>query len=124
MTAATGALHRFATLSPAARRVAWGLMAAAVLALITLLVWGPVQTYRQQQAATADAEADLQALNQDIDEMQDRVASLDDDAEIEAIAREEYSLVYPGEQAYALLPGSPLAVPVPDAWPFANIRLP
>jgi cell division protein FtsB len=124
MTAATGALDRFAALSPGARRVAWGLLAAAVLGVIALLVSGPLQTYREQQSATNAADAQLQQLEQDITEMQDRVTALDSDAEIEAIAREEYSLVYPGEQAYALLPGSPTPVPVPDAWPFAHLRLP
>jgi cell division protein DivIC len=94
----------------------------AVLGLVALLVVGPVQTYRQQQADTAVAEAELAALQDDIAGMEERAAALDDDATIEEIAREEYTLVRPGEEAFALLPEGPPAIPVPEAWPFTSLR--
>ena len=53
------------------------------------------------------------------DELADRVDGPGTDAEIERLAREQYHLVYPGEEAYALLPAAAAAArPVPDAWPF------
>jgi cell division protein DivIC len=110
-------------LSPGARRGALAAVAIAVLALVALLVVGPVQTYREQQADTTVAEAELDELESEIAELDARAAALDDDATIEEIAREEYTLVRPGEEAFALLPQAPAAVPVPQAWPFTSLRL-
>jgi hypothetical protein len=36
-----------------------------------------------------------------------RAAELQEDAEIERLAREQYNLVMPGEEAYAMLPAAP-----------------
>jgi len=124
VTAAAGAPTTFwGSLSPGARRASYGLLVVAVLALIALLVVGPVQTYREQQADTSTAEAELESLETQIAELDARAAALDDDATIEEIAREEYTLVRPGEEAFALLPQGPSPVPVPQAWPFTSIRL-
>jgi cell division protein DivIC len=110
-------------LSPGARRGAVAAVVVAVLGLIALLVVGPLQTYREQQADTAAAEAELDDLEAEMAALDARAAALDDDATIEEIAREEYTLVRPGEEAFALLPQAPAAVPVPQAWPFTSLRL-
>ena len=123
MTAAVGAPTSFwASLSPGARRACYGALVVAVLVLVALLVVGPVQTYREQQAETAVAEAELAELEAELGALGERAATLDDDATIEEIAREEYTLVRPGEEAFALLPPAPPAVPVPEAWPFTSLR--
>jgi len=122
-TGLQGAIDRFGGRTPLVRRLTLAGIAVAVLALVATLTWGPIQTYRQQQARTAEAEAELAGIDDEIEQLDSRVAALDDDAEIEAIAREEYNLVRPGEQAYALLPGAPVPLPVPDAWPFTNLRV-
>jgi cell division protein FtsB len=112
------------SLRPATRRTALALVALAVLGVVALLAVGPIQTYRQQQADTAAAEDGLVTLEDEIADLQQRASDLDEDATIEEIAREEYTLVRPGEVAFALLPEGPPAIPVPDAWPFTSLRRP
>ena len=53
--------------------------------------------------------------------MADRVEALGTDEEIERIAREQYNLVFPGEEAYGILPATPPPPVVPDAWPFRGL---
>lgn len=78
----------------------------------------PTRALLDQRAAIADADARLAAVDARNQELEDRVAALGTDAEIERIAREQYNLVYPGEEAYGLLPAPPTPPAVPDAWPF------
>jgi cell division protein DivIC len=121
-TAVPSAPTFWASLRPATRRGATAAVVLAVLALVGLLVAGPVQTYREQQADTAVAEGDLAELEDEIAALEQRSADLDEDATIEEIARAEYTLVRPGEQAFALLPEGPPVVPVPEAWPFTSLH--
>lgn len=106
------------------RRGLWLAAAAAVVALVAALSWGPLQTYRQQQAETADAEAELTELDRQIAELDERVRALGEDETIEQIARDDFNLVLPGQEAFRLLPEGPAPVPVPDAWPFSSLRHP
>ena len=39
--------------------------------------------------------------------------------EVERIARRDFNLVFPGEEAYALLPAPPAPVSLPTSWPFS-----
>ncbi|MBA3956673.1 MAG: septum formation initiator family protein, partial [Acidimicrobiia bacterium] len=48
--------------------------------------------------------------------LEERARLLRDDAEIERLAREEYHLVRPGEEAYVVLPG-PDRAPPPEQLP-------
>lgn len=123
MTTAVGAPTFWGSLSPGARRGAYAALALLVVALVAMLVAGPVQTYREQQAATSVAEAELAELEAELNDLDERAATLDDDATIEEIAREEYTLVRPGEEAFALLPQAPPPAPVPQTWPFGSLRL-
>ena len=50
--------------------------------------------------------------------LQAQVDALGTDAEIERIARSEYSLVFPGEETYAVLPPPATGPKVPSVWPF------
>jgi cell division protein FtsB len=100
------------------RRIGWlGLLAATVLAGLALAVF-PIQDLLAQRRDTGALEAELRTLQAENDELAGRVAALQTDAEIERLAREEYNLVYPGEESYAILPVEPEASPVPAPWPF------
>lgn len=100
------------------RRIGWlGLLTATVLAGLALAVF-PIQDLLAQRRDTGALEAELDALRTENDELAGRVAALQTDAEIERLAREEYNLVYPGEESYAILPVEPEASPVPAPWPF------
>jgi hypothetical protein len=62
----------------------------------------------------------LQVLGEQNEDLQQRAKRLQTDAEIERLAREQYNLVKPGEEAYAVLPppskaGAPAAdAPTPE----------
>jgi hypothetical protein len=82
----------------------------------------PTRALLDQRAAIADADARLAAVDARNQELERRVEALGTDAEIERIAREQYNLVFPGEEAYGLLPAPPTPPAVPDAWPFRDLH--
>jgi cell division protein FtsB len=94
--------------------------AAVLTALAVLIVGGvlvgvyPTRTWLRQQRAVSASEHDLAALREQNQQLQDEATRLQDPAEIERLARAEYNLVLPGEEAYAIIPGAPTStVPVP-----------
>ncbi len=94
------------------RRTAWGLVVSVVLVGILFLVF-PTRTYLAQRRDLAATERRLAVLSGENDELAARVQRLNTDAEIERLAREQYDLVRPGEEAYAILP--PPAAPAARA---------
>ena len=82
----------------------------------------PTRALLDQRAAIAEADARLAAVDARNQELEERVEALGTDAEIERIAREQYNLVFPGEEAYGLLPAPPMPPMVPDAWPFRALH--
>lgn len=82
----------------------------------------PTRAFLAQRRDIAAAEEDLAAIEATNAELSARVSALGTDAEIERLAREQYNLVFPGEEAYALLPAPEPPIPVPDAWPFRGLR--
>ena len=88
---------------------------AVTLVLLILLFVGvfPTRTWMKQQQSISKAEEQLRVLEEQNVLLEERIAALHDDAEIERLAREQYNLVRPGEEAYAVLPpaGSPDAAP-------------
>jgi cell division protein FtsB len=97
---------------------------AATLLVVAVLGIGvfPTRAYLAQRSDIAAAAEELHALDEANDALTERVEALGTDAEVERIAREQYNLVFPGEEAYALLPAPPPVMPVPDAWPFRGLR--
>ncbi|WP_419919055.1 FtsB family cell division protein [Candidatus Poriferisocius sp.] len=92
-----------------------GLMLIVVV-LISYAVL-PTRTYMAQRSATADARAELAGLQDENAALRARLKALSQPEEIERLARSEYNLVYPGEEAYAILPPAPRPVEIPDLWP-------
>ncbi len=93
-----------------------GLLVAALFVFVF-----PTRTYLAQRAETKRTEHQLQVLQQQNDSLSTRVTALDTDAEIERIAREQFDLVRPGEQAFAILP-APALTDLPPGFPFDLIR--
>ncbi|MGH9136496.1 MAG: FtsB family cell division protein [Acidimicrobiales bacterium] len=81
----------------------------------------PTRALLAQRSATGDAREQLAVIERANAELEARVEALQTDAEIERLAREQYRLVRPGEEAYAILPAPAPPVPVPDAWPFGGL---
>jgi cell division protein FtsB len=64
----------------------------------------PTRTYLDQRKEIDAAEARLSLFQKQNGVMEAEVARLQNDHEIERIARERFNLVKPGEEAYAVVP--------------------
>jgi len=104
------------------RRLLWPVLGLA--ALVVFLVAGvfPTRTYLHQREEIATAERKLAVLTTENEKLGDRVEQLHTDAEIERLAREQYNLVRPGEEAYAILPGPADPEPEEAAPPAEELR--
>lgn len=96
------------------RKAAWPLAGVAFVALLFLAVF-PTRTYLAQRRDLAATERRVAVLSGENKELAERVERLNTDAEIERLAREQYNLVRPGEEAYAILPPAMPSVPEPGA---------
>ena len=88
-----------------ARRSIGPLVAAGVLVAFLAAGVFPTRTYLHQRDAIANEQAKLTVLTAENSKLEAKVARLATNEEIERIAREQYNLVRPGEEAYAILPG-------------------
>jgi hypothetical protein len=97
------------------------LATAAVATIAALAVWVfPTRTWLDQRAALSETSAELHELQAQRAALEQRVAELDSDGQIEEIARSQYGLVMPGEEAYAVLPAPEKPVELPQLWPFGS----
>jgi cell division protein FtsB len=86
------------------RRALWPLLAAVVFVGVLFAAVFPTRTFLAQRASISHAEKQLEVLGQQNADLEQRARELQTDAEIERLAREQYNLVKPGEEAYAVLP--------------------
>lgn len=93
--------------------------AVATIAALAVYVF-PTRTWLDQRAALAETSAQLHELEAEREALEQRVAELDDDDHIEDIARSQYGLVMPGEEAYAVLPAPEKPIELPAIWPFGE----
>ena len=95
------------------RRAVWPVLVTVVLVGVLFVAVFPTRTWLAQQQSIAEAEEQLDVLDEQNGILEERIAALHDDEEIERLAREQYNLVRPGEEAYALLPEGPAPKPAP-----------
>jgi cell division protein FtsB len=95
------------------RRAVWPCLAALVTVGVLFLAVFPSRTWLAQRESIADTTERISVLREQNQALQARVRVLGTDAEIERLAREQYNLVRPGEEAYALLPPAPDLAPAP-----------
>jgi cell division protein FtsB len=81
------------------------LVGVAIVVAVVFLGLFPTRSYVAQRRAIAAEQEKVVVLRTENDRLAARVARLHTDAEIERLAREQYNLVKPGEEAYAILPG-------------------
>jgi cell division protein FtsB len=81
----------------------------------------PTQTFLQQRSDTAEAQERLAVLRAQNRSFEDRIDRLSTDEEIERLAREQYNLAFPGEEAYAVLPAPLPPLSLPEVWPFGPL---
>ena len=98
-------------------------LVVSIVAVVGLFVGVfPTRAFMAQRQDIAGAHEELRGIEATNAELEERVDALGTDAEVERLAREQYNLVMPGEEAYALLPAPTPPLPVPDAWPFRGLR--
>jgi cell division protein FtsB len=98
-----------------------------VLVLATLVAVGyvmfvPARNYVEQQSATRDAQDQLDQLDGEIAQLEQRRDELSDPDHIVQEAREQFNMGYPGEEVFAVLPAPPAPLPIPTGWPFDSLR--
>lgn len=92
-------------------------IALAVFAVLARFMY-PLSTLSDQKAEQIQSQQELQALENEAQQLKLAIARLDTDVEIERVARHEFNLVYPGEEAYGLLPAPQEPLVLPKSWPF------
>ena len=106
----------------AVRRLAWPLVLTALVCVTLALGVFPTRTYLEKKKEVSLAQEQVDNLTRENDEKQARADTLQTPEEIEAIAREDYNLVKPGEESYEVLPPPEEPVQLPDAWPFNQLE--
>jgi cell division protein FtsB len=82
------------------------LLGAVVVSAVVLFAWFPAGSLLSQRSSLSEAEAQLAALHRQDAALAQEKKNLSDTGEIGRIAREQYQLVSPGQQAYEVLPPS------------------
>lgn len=98
-----------AAASPSLLRRAWHnvpllavmCLSAAVIGGITIL---PLRTWLEQRELLAETQGELLEVESEVAELDAQLRLLETDAEIERLGRENFDLVYPGEESYRILP--------------------
>lgn len=96
---------------------------AALFGVLAVAVF-PTSTYLDQRGDTSEAEQRLAVLRDQNEAYEERVQRLQTAEEIERLAREQYNLVFPGEEAYAVLPSPLPELSLPSVWPFGPLLPP
>jgi cell division protein FtsB len=104
------------------RRLIWPVLVSVVFVGVLFVGVFPTQTYLDQRDEAERLRAELAEIEARNEELATQVEALQDPEAVELIAREEFGLVYPGEEAYAIVPGGDEAVEVPNAWPFEQLE--
>lgn len=92
--------------TPATRRSWLVLLGAVVASALMLAAWFPAKALLSQRSSLAGTEAQLSGLHAQDAALAQEKKNLGDPGEIGRIAREQYQLVNPGQQAYEVLPPS------------------
>ncbi|MCU1451652.1 MAG: hypothetical protein JWP02_3822 [Acidimicrobiales bacterium] len=82
----------------------WAVVGALATVAILFVAVFPARTYLDQRHQRQEVLARIKATDSRNRTLESRIATLHTDAEVERLAREQYNLVRPGEEAYAILP--------------------
>ena len=85
-------------------RKTWLLVGSLATVVLLFIAVFPARTYLDQRRARQQVAAQIRSLDAHNRVLQKRVQTLHTDAEVERLARQQYDLVRPGEEAYAILP--------------------
>ncbi|MGH9178882.1 MAG: FtsB family cell division protein [Acidimicrobiales bacterium] len=91
------------------RRQGWAVAVSVVVIGVLFVAVFPTRTWLAQRRDLEATERKVAVLAAQNASLEARVTRLNTDAEIERLAREQYNLVRPGEEAYAVLPAPPVS---------------
>jgi cell division protein FtsB len=91
----------------------WLLVGTLATVGILFVAVFPARTYLDQRHARQEVAAQIKTTDNRNQVLENRIKTLHTDAEVERLAREQYNLVRPGEEAYAILPTRPPPAPAP-----------
>ncbi len=96
------------------------------VAFVALLGVGvfPSRAFLDQRGDMAEARERLSVLREQNEALEERLEALSTPEEIERLAREQYNLVRPGEEAYSVLPAPLPPLELPSLWPFGPLAGP
>jgi len=106
------------------RAVRWAVRitaTAVVLAFLLAVVVFPVRDYFIQSSMLSTKTAELAALADANEELQNEVNALNTPEGTRNAARDQLGYVLPGEQRITLLPPVALPTDLPDAWPYTMV---
>jgi len=86
--------------------------AMAIVALLFVFVF-PARTLLAQRQQTEKQKKTLELLHEQSRKLSEESRRLQNNAEVERIAREQYGFVYPGEHPYVVVPPSTTSPPAP-----------
>lgn len=82
----------------------------------------PTRSYLSQRASLRTSQHKLHEIDRRSSQLEREARQLSTPAEIERLARAQYGLVRPGEEAYAILPAPVTPIGLPEVWPFAGVE--
>jgi cell division protein FtsL len=85
----------------------------ALVAIMFLFVF-PTRSYLAQQRQVGSARKAVAALKVQNDQLERQAKRLQTPSEIERLAREQFNMVLPGEQAYTVLSSQPTSTTTPQ----------
>ena len=85
-------------------RARWLVFALLIVVAVYLLAVTPARTYFQQRQEMAEAQQRYDTLKSANEELTQRARDLQTDEAIGQLARDQYELVPPGADAYAVMP--------------------
>lgn len=104
-----------------ASRLVWPVLATVFLAGVLLLAVFPTRLYLSQRSQAEDKREELEQIEARNAELEARMRRLEDPAYVELLAREQFGLVFPGEEAYAVVPPPEEHDPAPDSGPLVDV---
>ena len=99
-------------------------LGALLMAVLLSFVAVPTHSMFKQQLAVRRASAELNELQTSNAELRDKLDEVLQDDAIERQAREQFGLVYPGEESYTVPPAPVPDVNLPRGWPFELLQDP
>ena len=88
-------------------------MAGLALVGVLMLAVLPARAYFDQLRQQSVLESQVATFQEENGTLANRAAQLQTDDEIERLARQQYNMIRPGEEAYAILPGLTPPAPPP-----------